>query len=375
MALLATVLRSMPRLPLLAAAVAALLLALVPAAQARSLPEGFYGVMADGVLMTRDDADFAAEFELMAESGVETIRPVVYWADMQPERDGDILFFGLDRVMAQAARNDLRVVPVVLRAPAWARVEPGNFASPPKDPADFSAFLTALIGRYGPDGSFWADNPDLPKRPQRDWQVWNEPNLDRYWSSPQPFAKAYVKLQKAAHAAIKQADPGARVILAGFGNDSWNAFRAAYKAGLTGKMYDVAATHPFTGQVKNVMKIVRFNREVMAENGDGRKPMWVTEITWPAAKGTEATTTAGYEVTPKEQAVKLRDVYRAFIRNRKRFRIERVIWSTWLTSDCCSQNSFDWAGLRKVDPRKERATPVDKPAYFAFRKLALAAQK
>lgn len=366
----------MLRSRLLAPLLGLVLLAAGPAAaDARSLPHGFYGVMADGVLMTRGDEAFAAEFSLMRETGVETIRPVVYWADMQPERGGDIIFFSLDRVMAQAARNGIDVVPVVLRAPAWARVQEGNFASPPKDPADFAAFLKGLIGRYGPDGSFWAAHPDVPKRPQRDWQVWNEPNLDRYWSSPKPFAKDYVKLQQVAHDAIKQADPGARVILAGFGNDSWNAFAAAYKAGLTGKMYDVAATHPFTGQVKNVMKIVRFNREVMARNGDKRKPMIVSEITWPAAKGTQATTTAGYEVTPQEQATKLTEVYKAFIKHRKRWRIERVIWSTWLTTDCCSSNSFDWSGLRKVDPRKENATPVDKPAFFAFRTLAQAAQR
>jgi hypothetical protein len=357
------------------AVAAALLLALAPAAHARALPSGFYGVMADGVLMTLDDERFAAELALMARTGVETIRPVVYWADMEPQRGGPILFGGLDRVMRQAALNGLRVVPVVLRAPAWARVEPDNFASPPKDPKDFAAFLRALIGRYGPSGSFWADNPDVPVRPQRDWQVWNEPNLDRYWSSPTPFPRAFARLQQAAYRAIKRADPGARVILAGFGNDSWNAFRAAYKGGLTGDMYDVAAAHPFTGKVRNVMKIVRLNRQVMAEHGDGRKPMMITEITWPSAKGTRATTTAGYEVTPKQQAVKLREVYRAFIRHRQRFRIERVIWSTWLTTDCCSDNSFDWSGLRRVDPRKPSAEPVDKPAYFAYRRLALAARK
>jgi hypothetical protein len=367
----------MARLPLLAAALTALVLAAAPSApaQARSLPHGFFGVMTDGVLMTRDDAVFAGEFALMARTGVETIRPVVYWADMEPERGGPIQFAGLDRVIAEAARNDLDVLPVVLRAPSWARVEAGNFASPPKDPADFAAFMTALIGRYGPEGTFWSDHPDLPRHPQRDWQVWNEPNLDRYWSSPKPFAKDFVKLQQVAYTAIKRADPGARVILAGFGNDSWNAFRAAYKGGLTGRMYDVAAAHPFTGQVKNVMKIVRFNREVMADNGDGRKPMIVSEITWPAAKGTEATTTAGYEVTPKQQAAKLTEAYRAFIRHRREFRLERVIWSTWLTSDCCSQNSFDWSGLRRVDPDQPGAEPVDKPAYFAFRKLAQAAHK
>ena len=365
----------MSRIAALAAAAAALALGLAPAADARSVPQGFFGVMADGVLMTRDDASFAHEFATMRATGVESIRPVVYWADMQPERGGPVIFFSLDRLMAEAARNGLRVMPVVLRAPDWARVDPGNFASPPKDPRDFAAFLQALIGRYGPTGTFWTDHPELPRRPQRDWQVWNEPNLDRYWSSPRPFAKDFVALQKVAYAAIKQADPGAKVILAGFGNDSWNALEAAYDAGLNRRMYDVAAAHPFSGKLKNVLKIVRLNRQVMQRHGDGTKPMIVTEMTWPSAEGSAATTTTGFETTPQGQAAKLTAAYRAFMRDRRKYRLEAVVWSTWLTSDCCSPNSFDWSGLRKLDAANPTGAPLDKPAFAAYRSLALTAQK
>ena len=66
------------------------------------------------------------------------------------------------------------------------------------------------------------------------WEVWNEPNLDRYWSSPRPFAKPFVALNRAAYRAIKRADPGATVVLAAMGNDSWRALAQAYRAGLRG---------------------------------------------------------------------------------------------------------------------------------------------
>ena len=47
--------------------------------------------------------------------------------------------------------------------------------------------------------------------PIRSWQIWNEPNLAYYWK--QPFASSYVSFLKVAHAAVKKAVPGARVVL------------------------------------------------------------------------------------------------------------------------------------------------------------------
>ena len=351
---------------------------LVPAtAQARAVPEGFFGVMTDGVLMTRDDASFAREFALMKASGVETVRPVVYWADMQPERGGPLITTSLDRLIGEAAKNGIGVEPVVLRAPDWARVDPKNVSSPPKDPADFAAFLTALVGRYGPSGTFWTDNPSVPKRPQRVWQVWNEPNLDRYWSSPTPFAKPFVALLKAAHDAIKAADPGATVVAPGFGNKSWQAMEKAYKAGMNHSMYDVAATHPFSYRVANVLKIVKLVRGVMAKHGDAKVPLSISEITWASSKGEAATDISDFATTPAGQAQKLTQAYKALMAKRRAWHIQDVIWSTWLTSDGVdgSHNLFDWSGLRRLNPADPSAEPLDKPALAAYRKLALAAEK
>ena len=60
----------------------------------------------------------------------------------------------------------------MLGAPAWAARNPAVPSSPPRDPADYAAFLTALIGRYGPAGLFWQAHPELRPQPIRRWQIW-----------------------------------------------------------------------------------------------------------------------------------------------------------------------------------------------------------
>ena len=350
---------------------------------ARTVPVGFFGVMADGVLLDRTDDQLAHEFDVMQANGVESVRIVVYWDELQPNppgspvpdgwvagRDGvPTTFQPTDRLFEQAARHGMAVLPVVLRAPKWDLEDPGRFAGPPRRDRPYADFLGTLIDRYGPDGSFWAQHPDVPKRPQRDWQIWNEPNINRYWDSVHPFAKHYAKLLRAARRVIKQADPGARVILTGFANVSWRALASAYRAGIKGQ-FDVAAVHPFSGHLKNVLKIVALNRQVMTRNGDRHRSIAISELTWPSAKG-KTKNTYGWETTEKGQAVRLRAAFRALVRKRTAWRIERITWSTWLTPDAHSPNSFDWSGLRKLDPSDPGGEPISKPALQAYREVAL----
>jgi hypothetical protein len=140
-------------------------------------------------------------------------------------------------------------------------------------------------------------------------------------------------------------------------------------------MFDVVGLHPFSGRVANVLKIVRLNRQVLAAHGDGSKPLVISEITWPSAQGTRATVTTGFETTEAGQAAKLRDAYRAFMAKRRPWHIAAVYWSTWLTSDAGSTNSFDWSGLRKLNPADPNGEPIGKPALAAYRQLALAAKR
>jgi hypothetical protein len=352
-------------------------------AAARSVPHGFFGVMADGALLGRSDAQLAHEFDVMGRSGVESVRVVVYWADLQPRGPATPVpegwragrnavptsFADTDRLFEQAARHGMGMLPVVLRAPPWAAENPALYTSPPREDKPYTDFLGTLIDRYGPRGSFWDEHPDVPRRPQRDWQIWNEPNIDRYWGSPHPFAARYARLLRASRKVIKAADRGARVVLSGFANFSWRALAAAYRAGIRGQ-FDLAAVHPFTARPRFMLKIVRLNREVMARHGDAGKRIAISEITWPSAKG-KTKNTVGWETTEGGQAARLRYAFRALLARRARWRIERITWSTWLTSDANSDNSFDWSGLRKLDPADPSGEPVDKPALAAYREIAL----
>jgi len=336
-----------------------------PAAAAqRTVPRGWLGVIADGPL-TRAGAVVDGEWDLMAASGAESVRTAFYWPSAQRQESAPPDLSRFDAVVLDAARRGLPVLPIVTGTPGWAGRRPGDETSPPRDPRLYAAFLTTLLGRYGPRGSLWAEHPELPARPIRAWQVWNEPNLTRYWTPPrrQTFARSYVELLRAAHGAIRRADPGARVVLAGLPNESWIALRKVYRAG--GRRYfDAVALHPYTGKPRNVVRLVELARREMRRFGDVRKPVWITELSWPAAKG-KTENTSGFETTDAGQARRLADAVRLLARARGRLRIERVFWYTWLSEEG-SPNSFDYSGLRRV----RRGSIVSVPALSAFRRAA-----
>jgi polysaccharide biosynthesis protein PslG len=322
-------------------AAVALLVAAAPASA--RVPRGWLGVQVDGPL-TAPDNPFASEYDLMAASGVQAVRVAFDWRAAQPQENGSIDFEPMDAIVAAAAARGLPVLPVVHRTPGWAAAHPRNGpAATPKGTAAYTRFLTALVARYGPAGSLWAEEPELPRLPIRDWQIWNEPNLTRYWSS-QPFARSYVKLLRASRNALRAADPGSRAVMAGLPNESWIALRKVYEAGGRGA-FDVVALHPYTGRPRNVIRLIEFARKEMRRRGDGRKPVWLTELSWPAAQGKTRGPT-GFVTTEKGQASRLKLALKLLAAARTRLRIGRVYWYTWLSRER-RPSAFNWSGLRR----------------------------
>jgi hypothetical protein len=344
------------RVCLLVLALCALLAAPAHAAD-RKVPQGWLGVVADGPLL----AQHTDEWDGMVGAGVESVRTAVRWYELQPA-DAPPDFTALDALVAAAAGRGLAVLPVVAGTPGWAAKVPGDITSPPADPASYGRFLTALVARYGPAGTLWAERPDLPRIPIRAWQVWNEPNLTRYWAE-QPFARPYVTLLRAARSALRAADPGATVVLAGLPNESWTALRQIYEAGGRGQ-FDAVALHPYTRYPRDVVRTVAYARREMRKRGDGRLPVWVTELSWPAAKG-KVDRPVGFEVSDKGQAARLGEALKKLAKARKRLRIARVFWYTWLSSEA-GPSAFDWSGLR----RERAGGSVSAPALTVFRRQA-----
>jgi Beta-galactosidase len=347
--------RTLARSVIRAVAFALVLLALLAApagAAERRVPQGWLGVTVDGPVGPAADG----EWDLMASSGVETVRVAFRWYLLEPQPQAFDLA-STDAVMAAAARRGIQVLPIVEQPPPWAATRPGDLSSAPRDPAAVSAFMAALVGRYGPAGTFWAEHPELVPRPVRAWQIWNEPNHVGVWSD-QPYARSYVTTLRAAAAGVRGADPGATVVLAGLVNRSWLALRALYRAGAHGS-FDVVAIHPYTLKPRNVIRLAQLARREMRRRGDGKLPIWITELSWPAAKTRSARGKVerrfGFEVTPAGQATRLGRALQLLSAARKRLRIGLVSWYTWMSTEQ-GPSSFDWAGLRRLTGGRARST-------------------
>ncbi len=346
-------------LPLAALAALAVLLALAPPAPAAP-PRGWLGVHVDGPMT--DGRAPAGEWDELARSRAGIVRAAFRWSEIEPAR-GALDFSRPDAVVTAAAARGIPVLPVVHWTPLWAAATPGDPGSPPRDAADFGRQMTALVGRYGPRGSLWRERPDLRRVPVRAWQIWNEPNITRYWST-QPYAPGYVRLLRAARRAIRAADRRATVVLAGLPNRSWTEVRRLYRAGARGH-FDALALHPYTGRPSNVVRLVELARREMRRFGDTRTPVWLTEVSWPASEG-KIQGVPGFTTTDAGQAARLRDGVRLLDRARRRLRIAKVVWYTWLSADVGSPNAFDYSGLRRL----RGGEIIDTPALAAFRRAA-----
>lgn len=346
------------RLTALVAAVAAVCALATPASAAS---KRFFGVVYDRAVSEADAATQDAQFALMKRTGVRTVRRVFSWAEAQPVAGQPPNFEKLDQLVERAARNDIELLPIVMYAPEWARLNPQDVASRPRSNDDYVAFLKALISRYGPTGR--------PVRPIRVWQIWNEPQLRYQWAEAD-WEESYGRLLRAAYGAVKQADPGAKVVLAGATNFAWDALEALYDKGDIKGRFDIAALHPYTGSAARVVKAARLFRGVLRRHGDARKPLWITELAWPASKG-RVPPPKGLQALPttdRGMAARLTKAYKLLRRSRL---VQRAYWYTWASEYRKQDGIFGFTGLRRYDPVKNvfEATP----ALRAFRAAARSA--
>src|SRR5262249_42346934 len=154
----------------------------------------------------------------------------------------------------------------------------------------------------------------------------------------------FVPMLRASYKTVHRTDKHARVILAGMANESWAGLMRIYQSGGRGA-FDAVALHPYTAKPANVIKLVKLARNVMHAYGDGKTPVWITELSFPAAKG-KVDHPFGFETTQSGQVKRLKESLRSLAKQRKKLNIDSVFWYAWLTYETRS-SSFSWSGLRR----------------------------
>jgi hypothetical protein len=336
----------------------------------RTVPPGFYGVDYDREIQWAPASIQARAWATMASSGVESARVIFDWWRAQPDKASPPSFDLTDAVVAHAAAHGVRVLPVVMLAPEWAREVPETEASRPSDAGAYAAYLEALAGRYGPSGSFWAERPDLPRAPIRAWQVWNEPEMEYQWQPHSGWRRDYGALLARSYAALHRADPGATVVMAGLTNYSWVSLRELYRRGHVRGHLDAVALNPYTREPDRLMEIVRRARKVMNANGGRRLPIWITEFGASASRGRIAAPgEEKLQTSDRGLAALVRRAYDLLARARTRLGVARAFWYTWASSyDRRKQSIFDFSGLLKFRDGKLSG----RPALSAYRASATA---
>ncbi|MHB1568900.1 MAG: glycoside hydrolase 5 family protein [Solirubrobacteraceae bacterium] len=347
------------------------------------VPQGFVGVDADGPLFDPTAGiDLAGQIKTMVSSGVQSIRVAFSWSQAQPYSSWSQVppadaaqftdvggqpydFQATDQIVAAAARARISVLPTVLYAPEWDAVQNPSGVAFPRTYGPYAAYLTALIERYGPHGSFWSANPGIPRMPIRAWQVWNEENLTYYWR--QPFARTYAQFLRVAHAAIKRADPGAKVVLGALTNTAWHSLGQLYQVPGVRRLFDVVAVNGFTKRPAYVIVYLELMRRAMDRFHDGSKPLLASEVSWPSAVGHVASG-FDFDTTAAGQARNVASLLPMLGADRKALGLMGFYWYTWIGAEQAGAQPFSYAGLERYSGGQVTA----KPALRAFTTAALA---
>jgi hypothetical protein len=303
---------------------------------------------------------------LQAKAGAGVLRIVFNWAGIET-RPGVYDFSRYDVWMRSVANHRMRVLPILFDTPSFYGRQSRRGTYPPRNVDAYARFAAAAVARYGPSGSFFRDNPDVPDVPIRSWQIWNEPNLRVYWL-PRPNAREYVQMLRATYQAIKAVDGGAEVVTAGIpatllsGAIRFERFIGAMYKAKGARYFDTLAPNAYGRTAQDVIGSIGSLRKLMNRKGDRRGKIWVTEVGW----GTGGPRSR-FNIGERRQAVEIPKLLRGLYRARGRLRLRGVVYFGWQDLRPYAPKFKDmWGlhtGLFKLNGRP-------KPAYRTFKRVA-----
>lgn len=222
-------------------------------------------------------------------------------------------------LVQQAHIQGFKVLISVNRAPNWARPSGADPAlhGPPADPQSLADFISRLV-------------KDIKPEFMEAIEIWNEPNLRREWDGAAMDGATYMRYFGPAYEAAKAVDPSVIVVTAGLAPvgevdgaaDDRSFLAQIYAAGLS-RYPDVrigvhpyawanppdarcCTTEPWADAPQFFMlDTIEAYRQIMLDNGDSSREMWVTEFGWGTYEGI---TSDGSPASPPEVAAFFNDI-------------------------------------------------------------------
>jgi hypothetical protein len=328
----------------LALVVLALLLAPGAARAADPVPMSeYHGVNAQG-LFRLPAWQWDTQLASIRALGLRVVRRDAFWSDAEarPPLDGVHRWWWVrhDAIAAALARNDLRWQPILDYGTPWATSTIGARAwmAPPDDPENFAAYAAAFAARYGPNGAFWAEHPELPYLPVTDYEIWNEPNLEQFWPGQDTAAERYADLFVAAARAVHATDPAGRVLVGGLSSTDVGDFVARMLARQPDllSLADAVGFHPYGGDPSVTYARIAALRSVLSAAGAPGMPIEVTETGWASP--------------PRPELRRAADLRRIAAQlPRSDCGVSRLIVYSWVTDELDPANPEDWFGIAHPD--------------------------
>jgi hypothetical protein len=268
----------------------------------------FAGIVANDVY-SGSQSYRAKQFAAQQAVGVGIIRQTLDWASVEVAPNS-YDFTNFDHFVEEAARHNIRVLPVLFDPP-----------------------------------------PFLP-----------------VYSGGHPNAAAYVAMLRTVGSAIKELDPNAEIVTAGLPDSRLskpNVFKyiqQMYSAGAKGT-FDTLGINPYAPTASSLISKLKKIRGIMTKNGDGGSSLWVTELGW-----SDVGPGSAFRAGKSGQAKRIGQALKALKANASALKLRGFFYFAWKDGGVYKGGKDFW-GLHTGLLRKNGSK---KPAFAAFKKAVAA---
>lgn len=248
---------------------------------------------------TTTAAIYNADFDLLDRAGIDLLRISFGWDGIETAEDRYDWGFWDDYVETAVDEHGITLIPYLMYTPKWNATnqdEAFYWRSPPVDFEEFGEFVYDIVTRY--------------KDRIHSWELWNEPDIEWYWTGD---AEGLARLIKIGAEAVRRADPEAVIVLGGIAHRA-EFLRALFRDHGVSPFVDVVNMHSYYetwhhGPVESIGAYIGQMDEVVERYGDGQ-PLWMAEVGYSTVRegarvSDDYTAYYAYEHTPEYQAVQL----------------------------------------------------------------------